>query len=57
MMLECAIGGFENFEQSPLLHEALRWAFTEEGQHSIERDNVCCLVHGEGYLLEWISQS
>ena len=57
MMLECAIGGFENFEQSPLLWEALRAVFTEEGQQTVKRDKACCLIHNEGYLLEWISQS
>ena len=35
MMLECAIGGFEHFGQSEFLHDALQWAFTEEGQVSI----------------------
>lgn len=32
MMLECAIGGLSNFEQSSLIQEALRNVFTEEGQ-------------------------
>lgn len=27
--------------------------FTEDGQKIIERDNVCCLIHSEPYLLEW----
>lgn len=32
MMLECAIGGLSNFEQSSLIQEALKSIFTEEGQ-------------------------
>jgi hypothetical protein len=32
IMLECAIGGLENFEQSQLIEEALKSLFTEEGQ-------------------------
>lgn len=51
MMLECAIGGLSNFEQSALIHEALKNIFTEEGQKMIERENVCCLIHSEAFLL------
>jgi hypothetical protein len=36
MMLECAIGGFDNFEQSALLKESIKNIFTEEGQRAIE---------------------
>jgi hypothetical protein len=32
MMLECAIGGLENFEQTTTIQETLRFYFTEEGQ-------------------------
>lgn len=28
MMLECAIGGFEKFEHSSILHEAIKTIFT-----------------------------
>lgn len=36
IMLECAIGGLENFEQSQLVQEALKVIFTEEGQTLLE---------------------
>ena len=32
IMLECAIGGFENYEQSDYIHEILKVVFSEEGQ-------------------------
>ena len=35
MLLECAIGGLEKFEQSSLLHESLKIIFTDEGQRAI----------------------
>lgn len=53
IILECAVGGFENFEQSSVIHETLKAMFSEEGQKVVERDNVCCLIHSEAYLLEW----
>jgi hypothetical protein len=31
-MLECAIGGFESYEQSEYLHEILKVVFSEDGQ-------------------------
>ena len=52
IMLNCAIGSFENFEQSGFLFETLKYVFTEQGQKQVERDNVCCLVHSEQYLLD-----
>jgi hypothetical protein len=45
VLLECAIGGFENFEHSGVLLETVRSAFSEEGQRVLERDAVCCLIH------------
>jgi hypothetical protein len=45
IILECAVGGFENFEQSSTIHETLKSIFTEEGQKAVERDSVCCLIH------------
>lgn len=51
-MLQCAIGSFENFEQSSFLFEALKYIFTEQGQRLAEIDNLCCLIHSENYLLK-----
>ncbi len=45
IVLECAVGGFENYLQSDSIHEILKIVFSEEGQKIIERDNVCCLIH------------
>ena len=56
IVLECAIGTFENFEQSAIIHDTLRSVFSEEGQRQVEQDNVCCLVHCESYLLEWAAR-
>lgn len=52
IMLNCAIGSFENFEQSGYIFENLKYVFTEKGQKQVERDNVCCLIHSEQYLLD-----
>ena len=56
MMLECAIGRLQNYEQSSQIEEALKSIFTEEGQLLLERQNVCCLIHSESFLLENVSQ-
>ena len=56
IMLECAIGGFETYEQSDCLHEVLKIVLSEEGQRIVERDNVCCLLHSELYLIEWANR-
>lgn len=51
-MLQCAIGSFENFEQSSILFDAIRYIFTDHGQRLAEIDNLCCLIHSESYLLQ-----
>ena len=52
MMLECAIGGLQNFEQTVIIHQALKFYFTEQGQKALERENVCCILHSENFLLQ-----
>lgn len=39
------------------MFETLRFVFTEQGQRQIEKDNACCIIHSEQYLLQIAPQN
>lgn len=45
ILLECSIGCLENFEQTNILYDAVKYLFSEPGQKEVERQNICCLIH------------
>jgi hypothetical protein len=55
IMFQCSIGSFEIYEQSSVLFENLKSIMGEQGQKAIEKENVCCILHSEDFILNYIN--